>query len=181
MIPTWLRNLVSHKSAPARQGRITRRGNRSRACKHRFQRPELELLEDRALPSVTIASSYAGLDFNHSGGFVPPDTCGAAGPSSYVETVNQEIAIYSPKATGATQVVDSLNDFWFTVGALPHADSGSILSDPIVVYDDQAGRFIVGDQDVDFGSQHVSNFDIAVSQTSNPSTLTASDWKFYSI
>src|SRR5205807_4960947 len=118
----------------------------------------LELLEDRTVPSVTIlnngGSGYAGLDFNHSGGYIPPDTCGAAGPSNYVETVNQEIAIYSPKTTGATQVLDSLGDFWFTVGALAHASSGSGLSDPIVVYDDQAGRFIVGDQDVDF-TNHV--------------------------
>src|SRR5438105_14565853 len=80
----------------------------------------LERLEDRTVPSVTIvnngAQGYAGLDFNQSGGYVPPDTCGAAGPSSYVETVNQELAIYSPKATGASKVADSLSHFLFTTG-----------------------------------------------------------------
>src|SRR5262249_40406079 len=123
------------------------------------RRPRLEALEDRTLPAVTLLNNYSALDFNHSQGFVPPDTCGAAGPTNYVETVNQEVAIYSPKATGSTQVLDSLSHFYFTVGGLAHADGGSGLSDPIVTYDDQAGRFIVGDQDVNF-STHVSNFDI---------------------
>ena len=54
-------------------------------------------------------NGYAGLDFNQSGGYVPPDTCGAAGPSSYVETVNQTLAIYSPKATGATATTAALS------------------------------------------------------------------------
>ena len=81
----------------------------SRPRRTRLSRPLLEQLEDRALPSVTIAPTnnsgqgYVGLDFNHSGGFVPPDTCGAAGPTNYVETVNQTLAIYSPKATGASE------------------------------------------------------------------------------
>src|SRR5438132_11041066 len=100
----------------------------------------LELLEDRTVPSVSITATnnngngYAGLDFNHSGGYVPPDTNGAAGPTNYVETVNQAIAIYSPKATGASSTTSSLSTFWFTTGGLPHADSGSSLSDPVVVY-----------------------------------------------
>src|SRR6516165_4883953 len=140
----------------------------------------LEVLEDRSVPSITIANNYAGLDFNHSQGFIPPDTCGAGGPTNYVETVNQELAIYIPKATGATQVLDSFSHFWFTVGGLPHADNSSRLSDPIVTYDDQAGRFIVGDQDFD-STTHVSNFDIAVSKTNSPSTLTTADWNFYAI
>jgi hypothetical protein len=146
--------------------------------------PFLERLEGRTVPSVAIlnngGSGYAGLDFKASGGYIPPDTCGAAGPSNYVETVNQEIGIYSPKSTGATRVLDSFSHFWFTTGALAQADSGSKLSDPSMVYDDLAGRFIIGDLDVDT-TTHVSNFDVAVSRTSNPATLTTADWEFYSI
>src|SRR5215471_8172894 len=59
-------------------------------------------------------NGYAGLDFNQSGGYTPPDSQGAAGPSVYVETVNQEIAIYSPKATGASVTKSSLSAFLFT-------------------------------------------------------------------
>jgi uncharacterized repeat protein (TIGR01451 family) len=152
----------------------------------RRARPWLELLEGRTLPSVTIASTnnngqgYAALDFNHSGGYVPPDTCGAAGPTNYVETVNQTVALYSPKATGATATTSALSTFWFTTGGLAHADGGSGLSDPIVTYNDQIGRFIVGDQDIDFNT-HVSTFDIAVSKSSSPSTLGTADWNFYRI
>jgi len=98
---------------------------------------------------VSIAHDYAGLNFNQSGGYVPPDTCGAAGLSSYVETVNQEIAIYSPKSTGATSILDSLGDFFFTRGGLSHASMSSALSQPIVIYDELMSRFIVGDQDID--------------------------------
>jgi uncharacterized repeat protein (TIGR01451 family) len=146
----------------------------------------LERLEDRTVPSVTVAPSnnsgngYQGLDFNHSGGYVPPDTNGAAGPTNYVETVNQTVAIYSPKATGASATTASLSTFWFSTGGLSSADGGAGLSDPVVTYNDQIGRFIVGDQDVDFNT-HVSKFYIAVSKSSSPATLGTADWAFYQI
>src|SRR5258708_23658635 len=114
----------------------------------------LERLECRTVPSVSIldnsGNGYAGLSFNSSGGYVPPDTCGAAGPSAYVETVNQSLALYSPKGTGASATTDSLAHFFFTTGGLTRADSGSGQSDPIVAYDEKIGRFIIGDQDVNF-------------------------------
>jgi PKD repeat protein len=125
-------------------------------------------------------NGYAALDFNQSGGYTPPDSQGAAGPSVYVETVNQEIAVYSPKATGASATQSSLSTFLFTVGGLPRADANSGLSDPVVLYNDQIGRFIIGDQDVN-SKTHVSRFDLAVSKTSTPATLTTADWNFYSI
>ncbi len=141
-------------------------------------------MEDRTVPAISILNNggngYAGLSFGQSGGYVPPDTCGAAGPSVYVETVNQALAIYNPKGTGASALRDTLAHFFFTTGGLARADSSSGLSDPIVAYDEQIGRFIVGDQDVNFNT-HVSAFDIAVSKTSNPTTLSSSDWTFYKI
>ena len=147
-------------------------------------RPVLEVFEDRTVPAVSILNNsgngYAALSFNQSGGYVPPDTCGAAGPSAYVETVNQEVALYGSKATGAGAVTDNLSHFLFTTGGLTRADSGSGLSDPIVAYDEKIQRFIVGDQDVNFNT-HVSAFDIAVSKTSSPTTLSAADWTFYKI
>lgn len=121
-------------------------------------------------------NGYAGVDFTHSGGGLPPDTCGAAGPSSYVETTNQEIALYSPKGTGATASLDGLADFFFTVGGLPHGFSD--IEDPTMIYDELNGRFIVGEQDYGNG---FSNFLLAVSKTSNPTTLTTADWVFYYI
>jgi uncharacterized repeat protein (TIGR01451 family) len=144
----------------------------------------VESLEARTLLSVSVLNNagngYSALSFNQSGGYVPPDTCGAAGPSAYVETVNQTVAIYSPKGTGATTVSDSLAHFLFTIGGLSRADPTSGQSDPIVTYDEKIGRFIIGDQDVDFNT-HVSAFDVAVSRTSNPTSLSTSDWAFYKI
>src|SRR5579863_10495347 len=93
------------------------------------RKPRLEALEDRSLPSVTLLNNYSALDFNQSGGYIPPDTCGAAGPTNYVETVNQTLAIFSPKATGGTELSDSFSHFWFTVGGLTRVDGGSELSD----------------------------------------------------
>jgi uncharacterized repeat protein (TIGR01451 family) len=157
---------------------------RARIRDRRRSRPELEPLESRRVLSVTIAptndggNGYAALDFNQSGGYVPPDTCGAAGPTSYVETVNQTVALYGSKATGTPATTAGLDNFWFSTGGLAHADGGSFRSDPIVVYDDQIGRFIVGDQDVDYNT-HVSTFDLAVSTSSNPATLTKADWNFF--
>jgi uncharacterized repeat protein (TIGR01451 family) len=141
-------------------------------------------LETRTLPSVSIlnngGSGYSALHFSQTQGYVPPDTQGAAGPTNYVETVNQTLAIFSPKATGASSVSTTFSNFWFTTGALPHADAGSGLSDPVVTYDDAIGRFVVADQDVNFNT-HVSRFDIAVSKSSSPGTLGTADWSFYSI
>lgn len=121
-----------------------------------------------------------GLTYADSGGFVPPDSSGAAGPSSYINTVNQAIGIFSPKATGASSVKDGLDHFFWVTGGLTKTDTGSFHSDPIVAYDEHIGRFIVGDQDVDFDT-HLSYFDIAVSTSNNPSTLSTADWKFYQI
>src|SRR6266851_5595617 len=148
-------------------------------------RPRLEVLEDRTLLAVNLLHHYTGLDFAQSSdSVIPPDTNGAAGPTSYIEVVNDTIAIYTPKTTGAAAVTDSLSDFWFTQGGLLHADASSRISDVVIVWDEQIQRFIVGQQDVDFGGtsgMHVSRFDIAVSKTASPATLTSMDWKFYPI
>src|SRR6478672_6631297 len=171
----------SQPSGKVRRSIADRRpANRRPAVRPNFLR--LERLEERSVPAVSILNGggYAGLSFNQSGGYVPPDTDGAAGPSAYVETVNQTVALYASKSTGSGAVTDSLSHFLFTTGGLTRADAGSGLSDPIVCYDEHIGRFIVGDQDVNFNT-HVSAFDLAVSRTSNPTTLSCADWKFYKI
>jgi uncharacterized repeat protein (TIGR01451 family) len=177
-----LRKWSAFEKIPFLSGRTARVQSARRTFKG--PRPQLEQLEQRMAPSVTVVNNgglgYAGLDFNRSGGYVPPDTVGAAGPSSYVESVNQTVALFTPKATGATTITAALSTFWFTTGGLGHADAGSGLSDPVVTYNDQIGRFVVADQDVDF-TTHVSRFDIAVSKTSTPSTLGTADWTFYQV
>lgn len=155
----------------------------SRAAKRQrmpLRRLELEQLEDRIVPSVTLLSSYTGLDSAASGGFEPPDTQGAAGPSSVVETVNQNISIYTPKNTGATPVTDTLADFFFTQGGLANGGSSFGQSDPFTIYDPQVQRYIVGD--IDFANANTNGDGnyllLAVSKSDNPATLTSSDWYF---
>jgi hypothetical protein len=159
----------------------------------RSHRLELERLEDRIVPSLTLLSDYIGLDSKGvGGGGEPPDNQGAAGPSSVVEAVNQGIAIYSPKSTGSSAVTDTLGHFYFTTGGIPTVpltNSGDTdeQSDPFVIYDPLVQRFIVGDLDfeVDSNGNTVNNGGnqllLAVSKSSNPTTLSTSDWFFYHI
>ncbi len=162
----------------------------------RQRRPLLEALEERNLLTVNLISNYTGMNQlaaagpNTTPGFVtiytPPDTTGAAGPTSYVETANQGITIFTPKATGTTAVTDSMHDFLFTQGGLaqvlpiPTAPKGGTdyFSDVTCVWDNLAQRFIVGVQDV---NGTTSNFDLAVSKSASPATLTTADWWFFQV
>src|SRR5262245_58967476 len=68
----------------------------------RQPRPRLEALESRLAPAVAVTHSYDVMDSDDStDGFLhtPPDTCGAAGPNSYVETVNNQVTIFTGKTT----------------------------------------------------------------------------------
>jgi hypothetical protein len=141
-------------------------------------RPRLEALEDRTLLAVQMLGHYNGLDFASSGGWSPPDTVGAAGPTSYIETVNMTVAIFTPKDTGAVSVRDSVYHFFFVTGGLPSASPNSDFSDTSMLWDDQVQRFIVVNHDVDHNNG-ASHFDVAVSKSASPATLTAADWNFY--
>jgi uncharacterized repeat protein (TIGR01451 family) len=160
MLRNWLRRLSRARGSRPADFRTKRR-------------PQVERLEDRTVPTVNINTNFVGLDFNSSsGGFVPPDTNGAAGPSHYVETVNQTLAIYTK--TGSKVTSDGFADFFHVQGGLPPT-TGS-YSDPVVVYDELIQRFIVEDQELNTQSE-----DIAVSKTNDPTTLTSSNWNFYQI
>jgi hypothetical protein len=171
-----------------------RSGQRPKHTQRRvhYCRPRLEPLEDRTLLNATLLNNFTGLGFTSSGGSgAPPDTNGAAGPTSYVEAVNQAVAIYSPKTTGAAIAKDSLSDFYFTKGGLPHvpvmAGNTDGQSDCFVIWDSQVQRFIVGDLDFELDStgSPVNNGGnallLAVSKSASPATLTSSDWFFYSV
>jgi hypothetical protein len=102
----------------------------------RRTRLELEQLEDRSLPSINVVASFDGLDFAGTGDGAPPDTIAAAGPDYIVEMVNTDLAIYTKTGTKVFQ--EDLGQFFSSVR------TGTFLSDPVVVYDEQAGRFVVG-------------------------------------
>jgi uncharacterized repeat protein (TIGR01451 family) len=141
-------------------------------------------LEDRTVPAVSILNGGAtGLNFQTStdgfGNIRPPDDSGAAGPAAYVETVNNAIELFPTK--GASRgLTDNLDHFFFTIGGLPHTDTESYIDDPVVGYDELIGRFVVYDRNLSY-SLAPNSFDLAVSRSSNPTTLSAADWAFYKI
>ena len=73
------------------------------------------------------------MDFPVSGGFVPPDTDAAAGPTQIIEVVNSTITIYTK---AGVQLSQQPLDTFFGGGATG-------LFDPVVSYDELSKRFIV--------------------------------------
>jgi hypothetical protein len=126
-----------------------------------FGAPVLELLEDRCHPSVSLGTNFVGLDFN-AGGAEPPDTDVAAGPAYIVETVNTTVAYYS-KSSGANLFQQDLSNFFAPAGAGPATD----LFDPVVTYDELAGRFVVSVQEENDAAK-TSFIDVGVSNSSDP-------------
>src|SRR5436305_3430810 len=124
-------------------------------------RPHLEPLEDRNLLSVSVSSNFGGMTFASTLVGTPPDTQAAVGPTHLVEAVNANLAIYSKAGTKvSSQALSSL----FT-SLHPRT-----LTDPVVSYDEQAGRFLVAILDIDTGATATQpgRIDFAVSNGSDP-------------
>ena len=152
----------------------TRRPKSFRSRPLRSARPSLELLEDRSQPSITILSGSDGLDFAGTADGAPPDTIAAAGPNHIVEMVNTDIAIYTK--AGALVFQQDLSQFFAPVFA------GNAISDPFVMYDEQAQRFIVGVLDLSasfFGTITSDRLMFAVSDSSDPTADTNGDGKAF--
>jgi hypothetical protein len=159
---TWIRRLFAREPRTIRKDRVP-------------FRPHLERLEDRLAPTVNILNNFSGLQTTSA-----PDTCGAAGPDTYVETVNHSVAIYD-KGTGNNIVSASMITFFQNLGF-----SGTLIfSDSLSSYDQPIGRFTVADvavsQDSSGQNTAPSSIYLAVSTSSNPRTLTAFDWGLYQI
>ena len=109
-------------------------------------------------PTVNLTGGFIGMA---NTGYNPPDTNVAGGPNHVVETVNSSLAIFN-KATGAKVSQQTLATLFsgFVTGDLGQFD-------PSVLYDDQAGRFVVEGQVKD-STNNKSYVDIAVSNSSDP-------------
>ncbi len=165
---TGLRRLfASNRGGPT----IVRRRTRTR--------PLLEELENRVAPAVSLLDHF---DSVWSGGG-PPDTCGAAGPNSYIETGNYYVNIYN-KSTNASIAGATHSQFFWTTGGITKVDANAGFYDATCCYDEPIGRFIVADMEGDRSGGGVkvpTQVDIAVSKNSNPTDLSANNWTFYSI
>ena len=141
---------------------------------------EREELESRqALPpevfaptprATVISEGFAGMNFNNTLGFVPPDTHAATGPSHIIETVNTTFSIYD--RTNGTQV-SGPNDLNIFFGV----PSNHSLTDPIVAYDELLQRFFIGV--IDFGANNtISHLLYAVSDNSTPTDVNSFSNKY---
>jgi hypothetical protein len=139
-------------------------------------RPEVLQLEDRVVPSVNVASTFLGMNFGDTPGYVPPDTIAASGPTEIIETVNTDIAIYN-KSGGAILSPTNLATFFQSVGPINQ------LSDSAVAYDELRGTFFVSvlniTLDIFFGNPSADSFLYAVSNNNSPAS--ASDFTFHSV
>jgi Ca2+-binding RTX toxin-like protein len=132
-------------------------------------RPELVPLESRVVPTVTLSTNFTGLntyDLNQQALIEPPDTIGAAGPSTVIEIVNSNLAIYN-KTTGALLSSTDVGSFF-----APVDQDQFFYSDVIVLYDDQASRFFVATMDLDFDTL-TAYYDFAISNNANPTNLSS--------
>src|SRR5262249_34767818 len=125
-------------------------------------------------PSPSIVQGVNGFDGIHTTqrfcGCSPPDTIGAAGPSSFIETVNTSLRIYQKNGTPVTSITSFASFFSPLGGTLS-------FSDPVIVYNEFTGRFFIGL--LDFNTSSQSRLDVAISKSSNPTTLTTADWNFF--
>ena len=133
-LQSWktIRNLARKKGPPCLKMKLTRE-------------LDLEFLEDRSLPSVTVGVSVAGIDGAHSScGCQPPDGAVAAGPSNIMEAVNTALEIRDKSGnllSGPTALSTFFSGHGFSVNA---------QSDPVILFDESVvnssgpnGRFIV--------------------------------------
>jgi hypothetical protein len=92
-------------------------------------------------PSPLI--TFAGLNLNQNGAGWPPDTHGDVGPTHYIQAVNTSIGIYN-KSAGAKLASFTFDQFFSANGASGVCSNGN-MGDPIVLYDQVSGRWIITD------------------------------------
>jgi|GEM_PF-1683316 len=84
----------------------------------------------------TVGTSFLGVQFSESGGYVPPDSQGDVGPSQVLVCANSYIKVFSKAGVlGGLNV--SLNTFFTSVR------NGSNISDTHIRYDRLSGRWFI--------------------------------------
>ncbi len=129
-----------------------------------------------ALAAPSALTNFKGLDLQNWGAGWPPDTHGDVGPNHYIQAVNTSIGIFD-KTTGTRLAAFTFNNFFVAAGG-----SGVCATynqgDPIVIYDQISGRWII----TDFAFSSVSKPPyyecIAVSKTADP---VSGGWWLYTL
>ena len=98
------------------------------------------VLQDR-MPEPASPMPATDVDFDgiSATGFLPPDTNGDVGPNHYVQMVNSKIAIWDKSGTQLVAPVN-INTIWSGAGGLCQSNNSG---DPVVLYDQEADRWMV--------------------------------------
>ncbi len=124
----------------------------------KYQDPLAPMGWNQAANAPAPLSSFEGQgDFNM---YTPPDTTGDVGPNYYIQMVNVNTAVYN-KATGAQVGTWANNALWNGFGGPCENDNSG---DPIVLYDDMAGRWVLTQFAVNSGQSMC----FAISTTGDP-------------
>lgn len=134
------------------------------------QGPEqmIQTVGDQTQALFSISSTFKGsVDNNQS---IPPDTCGAVGPTQIIVATNDRIQLYNKSGVLQSGVLDTtLNSFFSSVG--------SGLFDPRVKYDRLAQRWYIVAVDGAFAA----SASILVAVSSGPTITNSTSFTFYSI
>ena len=122
-------------------------------------------------------ASFKGLDLQNWGAGWPPDTHGDVGPTHYIQAVNTSIGIFD-KATGTRLAAFTFDNFFIAAGG-----SGACATlnygDPIVLYDQVSGRWIITDFAFAGNGTTPPYYEcIAVSKTADP---VSGGWWLYTV
>jgi hypothetical protein len=122
-------------------------------------------------------ASFKGLDLTNWGAGWPPDTHGDVGPTHYIQAVNTSVGIFN-KSTGARLAAFTFNNFFVAAGG-----SGACATlnygDPIVLYDQVSGRWIITDFAFAGSGTTPPYYEcIAVSKTADP---VSGGWWLYTV
>ncbi len=109
-------------------------------------------------PTPVSGAGFSGLQYSDSGGWVPPDTTLAAGPTYIFEAVN--LAGRIADKSGNTVSTFSLFNFF-------KLSTSTELTDPRVLFDPSSGRWFILTTTVNKG-RTPGGWNLAVSATSDP-------------
>src|SRR5215831_14891321 len=112
-------------------------------------------------PVVTIGANFTGAAFHTDPGIAvsPPDTDGAAGPTSFVELLNNLYRVYDK--SGALLQFTRLPEFWTSAGVTLDGQP----FDPRILYDPVSERWFATSSENPFIPNDIL---LAVSRTSDP-------------
>jgi hypothetical protein len=100
-----------------------------------------QLVTIPGLNFLGLGEGFIGPNGTHNPGGVPPDANAAVGATQVVETVNLTLAVFDKTTGTATLGPLFIGALWKSFNAA--CADGASLADPVVLYDKQAGRWVI--------------------------------------